>query len=147
MRGHLVQKHVYFYKLLSIITMTRFAKFYDHLTKTLIGPLIQQPHFTMVKSLTKTFFHNAHIETQDNWRGVAALSRAFQTVIKIDKSKHNDDWGSSQNQISFCYVKPRNPHSDTFGTTDFAALLWFDFPSKHSLLSNEKKAVILNINQ
>ena len=34
-----------------------------------------------------------------------------------------------------------------FGTTDFTAFLWSDFPSKHSLLLNRKKTVISSINR
>ena len=34
-----------------------------------------------------------------------------------------------------------------FGTSDFAAFLWSNFPSKHSLLLNKKRRIILKISE
>ena len=52
------------------------------------------------------------------------------------------------NQFAVVILKSESGYYTwSFGTFDFAAFLWSNFYSKHSLLVNMKKAITLNINE
>ena len=100
--------------------------------------LLEQLHFTHSILSGVSLTYNLSMKKKMKLKKSRCYRELFELADQLQKQQktvwflpYRED-GSSE--VGFV--------AHAFGTTDFAAFLWSDFPSKHSLLLNKKKAII-----